>query len=233
VGRLPVARAALFDAMRTAPSLTEAVVAMDMAAAAELVSVARMRRYVATRAGWTGVRLVRRALDLVDENSLSPSETRLRLLWQREARLPRPLVNPRVWDQHGRLLGRADLLDPVAGVVGEYDGADHRSAARHSADVDREARFRDCGLEVFRVTGPDMAHPRRIVERLLSARRRARWSSPGDRAWTLEPPPAWPVERTLDDDLDERDARAALYASYERAGDPDIRARHDSVPNAP
>ena len=51
MGRLPVARAALFDAMRTAPSLTEAVVAMDMAAAAELVSVARMRRYVATRAG--------------------------------------------------------------------------------------------------------------------------------------------------------------------------------------
>ena len=50
--RLPTARVerALFDAMRAVP-LREAVVAMDMAAAADLVSVRRMRAYVATRAG--------------------------------------------------------------------------------------------------------------------------------------------------------------------------------------
>ena len=78
-----------------------------------------------------------------------------------------------MFDLRGRLLGIADLLDPVTGLVGEYDGADHRSAGRHSADVDRESRMRDEGLEVFRVTGPDLLHRRRVVERIEAAQARA------------------------------------------------------------
>ena len=78
---------------------------MDMMAAAELVSVAQMRAYVAQRPAWAGVGQVRRALPLASEHSRSPNETRLRLLWV-DAGLPTPLVN-QVYDRDGRLLGIA------------------------------------------------------------------------------------------------------------------------------
>ena len=38
---------------------------------------------------------------------------------------PRPLCNVPVFDRFGQHIGTPDLLDPVAGVVGEYDGALH------------------------------------------------------------------------------------------------------------
>ena len=147
---------AAFDAMRTALDLREAVVAMDMVAAAELTSVLRMRHYVQGRSGWAGVGQVRAALDLASEHSRSPNETRLRLVWVLDAGLPIPEVNRPVLDRGGRLLGVADLLDVAAGVVGEYDGADHRAARRHTRDVAKEDALREHGLEVFRVTALDL-----------------------------------------------------------------------------
>jgi len=193
---------ATFDAMRYSRTVREAVVAFDMMAAAELVSWRRMVEYVGRKQAWTGVQRARDALALADENSRSPQETKLRLMWQLDAGCPRPRSNPPLFDLGGRLLGYPDLIDVDAGVVGEYDGEDHRGPLRHSEDVDREAVFRDHGLEVFRVTGPDMAHPSRIVDRIHSAYRRALDASPRRRTWTLTPPPWWSSERTLDDLLD-------------------------------
>lgn len=192
-------RRALFDAMRDAPDVREAVVAMDMMAAAELVSISQMQAYVATRSGWRGVQQVRDAMELADEDSRSPSETRMRLIWELDAGLGHPPVNQPVWTLNGRLLGYADLFDPVAGVVGEYDGADHRRAKRQSRDVSREDGFRRCGLEYFKVTGPDMSDRALIVDRMQSTRSRAQWRSPADRRWTLTPPPGWEVALTLDE----------------------------------
>src|SRR3954447_802486 len=68
---------------------------------------------------------MRAALDLASEDSRSPNETRMRLVWVLDAGLPVPAVNQPVYDLDGRLLGVADLLDVAAGVVGEYDGEDH------------------------------------------------------------------------------------------------------------
>lgn len=192
-------RRALFDAMRMAPDVREAVVAMDMAAAAELVSISQMVAYVEAHPGWEGVQQVRDALVLADENSRSPSETRMRLVWQLDAGFPRPLVNQPVFDLDGNLLGIADLLDPVAGVVGEYDGADHRKALRHSKDVAREDRFRRRDLEYFKVTGPDMLSTPVVTDRMASSRSRAKWLAPADRPWTLVPPPGWEPWPTLDE----------------------------------
>lgn len=56
-------RHALFDEMRRTGSLRDAVVAMDMMAAAELVSIRQMRAYAATSAVRRCVPLVHRALD--------------------------------------------------------------------------------------------------------------------------------------------------------------------------
>lgn len=183
---VPVTRA-LFDAMRTGRGLFPAVVAADMAMFCGLVTPDRMDRFVETRAGWAGVPLVRRALALADPHAASPQETRLRLLWELGLRLPRPLVNVALFSRDGELLGYPDLLDVEAGLVVEYDGADHRSARRHSDDVDREARLRAVGLEVTRVTGGDLSRPRQLARRLLEARRRARFNPPSRRSWSLEP----------------------------------------------
>lgn len=210
---IPCVRAerALFDAMRVSLDVREAVVAMDMMAAAERTSVHRMRRYVQSRAGWRGLPVVRRALDLSDEQSRSPSETRARMVWRLDARLPPPMVNRQVFDRRGRLLAVADLLDGEAGLVGEYDGADHRSAARHSADVRREDLLRRHGLELFRVTAPDLAHTVRLVRRMHEARNRARWEPERSRLWTIEPPTWWAPAPSLDEVLDVRDTMRALH----------------------
>ena len=200
-----VRRRALFDEMRKAPDAREAVVAMDMTAAAELVSISQMFAYVATRVGWNGVPQVRAALELADERSRSPNETRVRLIWVLDCGLPRPLVNSPVWDLDGRLLGTADLLDEEAGMVIEFDGAEHRRARRHTRDVAREDRMRRAGLEYVKVTGLDLQHPDLVTDRMLSSRARARWLPAHERRWTLVPPPGWrPVP-----DLDELFARRA------------------------
>jgi hypothetical protein len=207
---------AVFDAARDSADLREAVVAIDMMAAAELTSVTQLREYVAAQGGVRGVSKVRSAVDLASEDSRSPNETRVRLIWQLDAGLPRPLVNQPVFDLQGRLLGIVDLLDPVAGVVGEYDGADHRSARRHSADVDRESRLRAAGLEVFRVTGPDVSRREVVVQRIRQARARAMRLPQGGRSWTTVPPPDWPMELPLHDRLEQRAAWEALELSTHR-----------------
>lgn len=60
----------------------------------------------------------------------------MRLIWVLDAILPPPSVNSPIYDLTGRLLGIADLLDLQAGVVGEFDGAEHRGARRHT-EVDQ------------------------------------------------------------------------------------------------
>ncbi len=207
---------ALFDEMRRCPEGREAVVAMDMMAAAELVSIEQMRAYVAMRPGWKNVQQVRQALSLASEYSRSPNETRMRLIWRLDAGLPAPRVNQPIFDMRGRLLGIADLLDPVAGVVGEYDGADHRSAARHSSDVDREDRFRRHVLEVFRVTGPDLPDVPLVVSRMRSARSRARWLPQGKAPWTTTPPAHWEFQPCLDELLEMRRVKAEMYDEQAR-----------------
>jgi hypothetical protein len=126
---------ALFDEMRRTGDWRDAVVAMDMAAAAELVSVRQMVELHARHRRWRRASVVRRALALASEHSRSPAESRLRLVWRVDAGLPEPLVNRELFDLEGRLVCVADLLDPVAGLVVEYDGAEHRKARRHSKDV--------------------------------------------------------------------------------------------------
>lgn len=213
-----VVRRALFDEMRRRRDLREAVVAMDMAAAALLTSVSRMRAYWLAHRSWRRANLVARALELASEESRSPQESRVRLIWVLDAALPPPLVNRRVWDREGNLLGIADLLDVEAGLVGEFDGAEHRNAARHTGDVERQERFERQGLEVLRVTGLDVPHRRRVAERIHFHRSRSLWLPPERRTWTLTPPPGWPEEQSLNDLLDERDFHDRLHQEYERQG---------------
>jgi hypothetical protein len=193
----PVQRA-LFDEMRRRGSVRAAVVAMDMAAAAGLISVGLMRRYVVERSGWTGVPLVRNALALAIDDSRSPPETGMRLVWLLDAGLDPPLCNQPVFDLSGRLLGYPDIFDPVAGLAGEYQGADHKSPERHRLDVERQELFRDHGIEMFEVVGGELSHRGLVAQRMLNARARAKFESEERRRWTLEPPPWWKAPEPLD-----------------------------------
>jgi hypothetical protein len=190
---------ALFDVMRFSANVRDAVVAMDMAAAARLISVSLMSLYVVERSGWTGVPLVREALALASNDSRSPQESRMRLVWVIDAGFATPLCNVPIFDLSGRLLAVPDLFDPVAGVAGEYDGVDHKSRERHRADVAREGLMRGHGLEYFTVVGGDLTDRQLVVNRMHQTRARALFQSPDERSWTLVPPPWWkPREEPLD-----------------------------------
>jgi len=199
---------AVFDAMRLAPDDREAVVAFDMAAAAEVTSLLLMRRYLAERPGRPGVARVRSALAHTSERSRSPNETRLRLAWELDAGIPRPLVNWPVLDRSGKLLATVDLLDVDAGMVGEFDGAEHRSGARHTRDVRREHAVRRVKLEYVKITGRDLSERDLLIDRILETRDRALWSRPEERLWR-------PGE--VENDLDERVARRRLTAEQAAA----------------
>ena len=179
-----------FDGARLAPNLTEAVVHLDVLAHTGLVSLDALDRYVSAHPRWRGVEQARRAVALADAGSRSPAESRLRMLYMLEAGLPRPLVNVPVFDPDHQLLGIVDLLDREAGVVTEYDGADHRDAEQHTADNAREELLEEHALIVVRVTGLDLW---RASGQTAARLRRARWRGlrrdrSADR-WSLDPPP--------------------------------------------
>ena len=183
----------LLDGMRLCEDRREAVVLLDMAVAARLTSLRRVAELLGARSwrGVPGVPTARWAVGHASAASASPPETRYRLVWTLDAGLPRPLVNQPVFDRGGRLLGYPDLLDVEAGLVGEYDGEDHRRSLRHSHDVGREALFRRHGLEVTRATSWDLRDRRALADRVLDARSRALPTGSERRAWTTEPPPDW------------------------------------------
>jgi hypothetical protein len=78
--------------------------------------------------------------------------------------------------------------------------------------------FRDHGLEVFHVTYVDMLDPAVVVARARAAYRRAQLRPPGQRTWTLDPPPGREPGRLVDDDLDYRDLPHELHEQWERGG---------------
>ena len=190
---------ALFDEMRQAAEVREAVVAMDMTAAAGLVSIGQLARYHRSRTRWRRSSIVGDALPYASERSRSPAETRLRLVYELDAKLPGPLVNRSVYDLRGRLICVADLFDDEVGMVVEYDGAEHRKAGRHARDVRREDLCRRAGLEYAKVTGPDMYDVDLVVDRLRSTRARALSRPAGARLWTLQGPPGERPEESIEE----------------------------------
>ncbi len=164
--------------MRYAAGLVAAVIVLDMAAYSDLVSIEELDAFVTPKQnGWTGVPLARKAVGLAVENSWSPAETRMRLLWVLVAGLPTPLANRPLFDHAGHHIGTPDLVDPVHGVVGEYDGTAHLQRDRRNADVVREAGYRSHGLEVVVMTAADGGDPTAFLRRLAEAYDRARRTS--------------------------------------------------------
>jgi len=178
-----------FDLARLAPSLTEAVVALDALVADLGVDLRAVEAYTRARPRWRGRPRVRRALQLADGRSRSPQESRLRMLWVLDAGLPRPLPNQEVHDRRGHLLAEVDLLDAESGLVAEYDGAHHAAADQRAVDNARHETLERHGLQVVRVAAGDLTrHRRRTVLRLREGHQRGLSRDRSEDAWVPGPP---------------------------------------------
>jgi len=184
--------------VRHAATLTEAVTALDMAAYSDLVSIRELAAYAAALGPWTGIPQCRKAVGLASENAWSPPEVMMRLLWTLDAYRTPVLCNAPVFDRFGRHVGTPDLLDPVAGVIGEYDGPLHLAGRQRAQDLRREGDFRGLGLEYVTMVAGDAAdHYQSFRHRLETAYRNARRMSEHERVWTVEPPRWWTDTATV------------------------------------
>jgi hypothetical protein len=191
-------RSVLFE-MRYAPTERLAVVALDMAMFSDAVSTAEVAVYAAAHTSWTGIPQARDAIPHSDENAWSPQEVLMRLTWTFDAGRPRPMCNVPIFDRAGRHLGTPDLLDPEAGIVGEYDGALHLLGHQRARDVRREHAFRSAGLEYVTMLAADNAEPSDFVRRVRGAYDRAKYEPESRREWTIVPPPWWIPTSTVAD----------------------------------
>lgn len=184
---------ALFDEVRRLGEIREAVVAVDMTLVAALVTLDEIDAFLAKHKGRRGIWLLQEARWLASTRSASPPETRMRLVWQLDAGLPRPQCNWPVAASGVGYLGKPDLLCPSLGVFGEFDGHEHRWRKRHQQDVGRLEKFLEAGLEGFVVVGPDLQDTALVVRRMHAAVDRAA-SSNRMRTWMLRsnPKPLWP-----------------------------------------
>lgn len=175
-----------FDLGRTAPDLDTAVADLDALLRATGLPVVALAEYTRQRPRWKGVPLLRAALPLLDPRARSRPESRMRVVWVRDAGLPRPEVNVPVHGlPDGWLLGLPDLLDPATGLVGEYDGAGHRTPEQHGADNIREETFERHGLTVVRAVWRDVLTRNGLARRLRSGYEEARHAR--RRAWYVPP----------------------------------------------
>jgi hypothetical protein len=142
----------VFDIARHT-SLTEAVVAVDMALHASLVDLLEFRAYVDARAGAYRIARARRVAELAMVGAESPMETRLRLLLVLSG-LPCPELNVPLHDRSGGFLGRPDLYYAAQKLGIEYDSGPHREQL--VADDRRQNRLLSAGVRLLRFTSPDV-----------------------------------------------------------------------------
>lgn len=203
--------------MRYAEDVRAAVLAVEMAAFSDLVSLVEMWVYALAHPGWTGIPQCRRALELADENVWSPAEGEMKQVWQIDAGLPRPLMNVPIFSRSGRHLATPDLLDPVAGVVGEYDGVVHLVTDQRRRDLKRAELYRSLRLEQFTMMAGDLAKREESASRMLAARRRALWLPESERTWTIDPPHWWTPTVTVEQRRALADWQKARFLAYRGA----------------
>lgn len=184
--------------MRKASTDEAALVAFELAAMHDLVSIRELATYVETDL-WVrqGVPRIRRVVPLLEENSWSPTEPVMRVTWTASGR-PRPLANRPVFTVGGRFVGTPDLIDPQAGVYGMYDGALHLAGEVRAGDVAKEAAYRALGLEGVTMMAGDLRDRDAFVARLRAAYARAERRPAEDRLWRTELPSWWTPTFTVE-----------------------------------
>ena len=183
--------------MRKAASEVDALIAFEMAAFADVVSIEELRGLV-DRLLWArqGVQRIRDLLPDLDENSWSPMETFMRRAW-REDGFPPVSTNRPVFDLAGRFVGTPDLVDLEGGVYAQYDGALHLAGDVRHADVVTEAAYRRLGLEGATMMAGDLADPAPFLLRVRDAYARAGRRASSERGWAMRTPGWWVPTHTV------------------------------------
>ena len=117
---------------------------------------AEIRRYRGMR--W--VTHLRTVVPMADPRAQSPAESMLRFHWVTSG-LPQPVPQHPVHDIDGNEIYYLDLLDPVNGVAGEYDGVEFHGEDRRQHDAERRdwiESHHPISIEVF--TRTDLFGPR-------------------------------------------------------------------------
>lgn len=156
--------------------LADAVVAGDPALGRGLNRVDLLEVLERCR-GWPGVGRARRVVDLLDGRSESVGESLSRVRIH-EAGLPMPDLQVEVFDDRGRLVGRADFGWRERRLLGEFDGrVKYGRLLKPGQAVEdvvyreklREDAMRDLGWRMARWTWPDLHPGQVLVERLERA----------------------------------------------------------------
>lgn len=203
--------------VRRAPTLTRAVQILDMAAADDLVDITSMTAYTERLVARPGVKRLRTALSWMEENVWSIQEVPMRLTWHRAFPGTRLLCNAPIFDLAGNHLITPDLLDPERGVAGEYDGAVHLEDGPRRRDLNRDALYRDAGIEAVTMMSADTRDTADFVARLAGAYRRAGDRGPVGRGWTLEQPDWWVDTSTVAQRRSLDETERAIWLRYRQA----------------
>ena len=175
--------------MRHAATPLRAAQVFAMAAYDDLVTADEISTYCATYLPrCAGVGRVRAALSRLTENAWSPTEVSMGWHWLDARPDVRLLHNCPIFDLSGRHVSTVDVIDPEAGVAGEYYGATHIVDKQRVEDVLREDVLRSTGLEVVVMLAPDLVDPADFTSRLDRAYERADGRV---RGWTIEQPDWW------------------------------------------
>jgi len=132
--------------------LTEGVVAADLFLHARLITITRLRTYVAEHPGAKGVARLRRVVDLAEPK---PSQR-----WRHDCgcslagRTSAARRSVSIRDDQGHFLGRPDLLYRAQRLAIEYDGGNHRD--RLVDDNRRQNGLVGAGYRLLRFTAADV-----------------------------------------------------------------------------
>lgn len=157
------------DIARTAPTLIEAVTALDLLLARNVVSATRLVQEAGGPLPSRGCAQAQRAVHLADARSESPQESRLRVglvLRGCTGFVPQYVVRHR-----GRFVARVDLGDPVARVAVEYDGLWHGESGQLGKDRRRMNALAAARWRVVHATAADLHHLDEFAAAVNEARR--------------------------------------------------------------
>ncbi len=200
--------------MRYARDEFAAAKILSLAAYNDLVSIAEMSEFLSHQRGWTGIPKARDALAYAEENIWSPAEHDMGMKWWVERRYDRPLFNRPVFDLRGNHLFTPDCIDPVAGVIGEYNGPSHIEVGAYGSDLARWGVYSEVGLEAVAMSRADLRDDGGFGLRLRDAYRRADRRPASDRAWTIEYPDWWTPTHTVELRRELSPEQAARFLRY-------------------
>lgn len=149
------------------------LVSADAALRRGLVTREELEGLVRSRRLGNGAANARTVVEHADPGSESPGETRCRWLMH-VLGLPRPVLQAVVRDHRGQFIARVDFLCEAERTIVEFDGlVKYTDRQVLVAGKAREEALRSLGYSVVRITWKDLAHPQRVLAKVLGGFRAA------------------------------------------------------------